>query len=183
MNVENIIIREATNADFDAVMQVEKLAFGQDAEANLVADLLSDKSAKPHLSLLAFSEDEAIGHILFTKASIKTSDKPLMHLLAPMAVSPDFQRVGVGGLLIRTGLEILRQKGSELVFVLGHKTYYPKYGFMPDAGKLGFSAPYPIPEKDADAWMVQALSPDALRKYKGKIQVADKLMKPEYWVE
>jgi putative acetyltransferase len=183
MNLKEIVIREANESDFNAVMEVEKLAFCEDGEANLVCDLLSDKSAEPILSLLAFYKNKAIGHILFTKALIENNDSNLIHLLAPLAVLPEFQRMGIGGLLINGGLEMLKEKGSELVFVLGHKAYYPKYGFIPDAKKLGFLAPYPIPEKDADAWMVQSLTEDGLKKLSGKIMVADKLMKPEYWRE
>jgi putative acetyltransferase len=65
-------------------------------------------------------------------------------------------------MLIREGLRKLKEIGVEMVFVLGHMKYYPQYGFTPDAGRLGFPAPYPIPPEHADAWMVQALSSDGL---------------------
>jgi len=183
MKISEIEISLANEAVFKKVMEVEKLAFGSDEEANLVADLLNDKSARPIFSLLAFYKKEAVGHILFTKASVENQDKPMVHLLAPLAVKPEYQKKGIGGLLIEKGLQILKEYGSELVFVLGHKTYYPKYGFIPDAGSHGFSAPYPIPQKNADAWMVQSLSKNGLDKYNGSIKVANKLMKPEYWLE
>lgn len=183
MNLNEIEIREATGSDFNKVMEVEKLAFGTKEEVNLVADLLEDKSAEPILSLLAFNENRAVGHILFTRAYLIDIKQPLIHLLAPLAVKPEFQRKGVGGFLIRKGLEMLKEKGSELVFVLGHKAYYPKYGFITDAAGLGFYAPYPIPEKDADAWMVQSLTATGLNDYGGYVKCADKLMKQEYWRE
>jgi putative acetyltransferase len=183
MNLNEIEIRIANQKDFTKIMEVEKLAFGSDDEAKLVSDLLEDHSAKPTLSLLALYKNEAIGHILFTKASVEKYEKSVIHLLAPLAVKSEFQKRGVGGLLIQKGLELLKKIGTELVFVLGHKTYYPKYGFIPDAKSLGFQAPYPIPEKDADAWMVQSLTEDGLVKIKGAIKVADKLMKPDYWKE
>tara|TARA_R110000765_G_scaffold426037_1_gene540453 strand:- start:58 stop:387 length:330 start_codon:yes stop_codon:yes gene_type:complete len=107
----------------------------------------------------------------------------LVRILGPLAVKPQYQSRGVGGKLIKKGLEILKEKSSELVFVLGHKKYYPKYGFIPDAGKLGFAAPYPIPTKDANAWMVQSLTPKGLEYNHGKIRCADELNKPEHWKE
>ena len=55
------------------VLRIERLAFGHDREANLVRDLLSDASAKPVLSLLAFENDEAVGHILFSSARLMSS--------------------------------------------------------------------------------------------------------------
>jgi putative acetyltransferase len=73
-------------------------------------------------------------------------------------------------------------KGVELVFVLGHPGYYPRHGFTP-AGVLGFHAPYPIPEKNADAWMVQELHPGVIGRARGKILCADAINRPEYWRE
>ena len=68
------------------------------------------------------------------------------------------------------------------MFVLGHPEYYPRYGFV-SAGKLGFEATYPIPEKVADAWMVQELQPGIIGKIKGKVLCAKALDAPEYWRE
>jgi putative acetyltransferase len=105
------------------------------------------------LSLLAISDDKAIGHILFTKARITNSNNSISAvILAPLAVIPDAQSRGVGGQLINKGLKLLSKLGVELVFVLGHPEYYPRHGFK-TAGVLGFEAPYPIPEKHANAWM------------------------------
>lgn len=53
--------------------------------------------------------------------------------------------MGVGGRLIRTGIEHLRLMGCQTVFVLGHATYYPRHGFEPCAGDKGYPAPYPHP--------------------------------------
>ena len=69
INSINIQIRETNTDDFDSIMTVEKQAFGYDKkEAQLVADLLADKTAEPMVSLLAFYKGEAVGHILFTRA-------------------------------------------------------------------------------------------------------------------
>ncbi len=50
--------------------------------------------------------------------------------LAPMAVSPDFQKQGVGSELLRFAL---RQEDikSRTLFVLGEPDYYQKFGFEP----------------------------------------------------
>ena len=95
---------------------------------------------------------------------------------------PDYQKQGIGGKLIEYGLQVLSELMIDLVFVLGHPEYYSSYGFKP-AGNLGFDAPFPIPEKNADAWMVKALRPGAIGTFGGKIICADKLYKPEYWRE
>lgn len=180
---EDIHIREAKESDFDDVMRVEKEAFGYEKEAILVSQLLEDKSAAPVLSLLAFKNDEAVGHILFTKATLNGKTSPLIYLLAPLAVKPQHQKQGIGGMLINEGLEKLRKIGAEMVFVLGHESYYPKYGFKQDAGCMGFDSPYPIPEEHAGAWMVYPLNPESSDKVKGKVICADALNKPEHWRE
>jgi len=103
------------------IREVETRAFGFSKEADLVASLLEDESARPALSLLARYEGKAVGHILFTRATFKGEmDSPLMHILAPLAVIPEYQGMGVGGRLIRTGIEHLRLMGCQTVFVLGH---------------------------------------------------------------
>ena len=125
INSINIQIRETNTDDFDSIMTVEKQAFGYDKEAQLVADLLADKTAKPMVSLLAFYKGEAVGHILFTRAYFDGQGaQQMMQILAPLAVKPEYQRQGIGGMLIRAGIERLQEKGSCLVFVLGHKEYY-----------------------------------------------------------
>lgn len=162
-----------------------KKGFGYDKEAGLTAELLSDPTAGPAVSLLALRDGEAVGHILFTRCRIAGAepDRPLFYLLAPLAVVPSCQKQGVGGLLIAEGLQLLRERGAKLVFVLGHKEYYPRHGFIPGAEKLGFPAPYPIAEKHADYWMAQALTDEGFSGPKGRVVCADALNRPEHWRE
>ncbi len=177
-----MLIREALETDLKDVLFVERAAFGSDEEANLVNDLVNDSSAKPIVSLLAYIDGQAVGHILFTKAYLEPKAPLSIYILAPLAVVPGFQKRGIGKKLIKDGLKILSKAGVDLVFVLGHPEYYPLSGFNP-VGKTGFDAPYPIPEKNSDAWMIQALRSDVIGTYRGKMICADKLNKPEYWRE
>ncbi len=181
--VKKMQIREAVETDLNDVLLIERLAFGYDKEAKLVRDLLHDPSAKPVLSLLAFQKDRALGHILFTTAQLSGGqDSASIVILAPLAIVPDAQKQGIGGKLIEKGLELLSKSGVDLVFVLGHPEYYPRYGFKP-AGDLGFEAPYPIPDVHANAWMVQALRSGVTGIVSGKVICADVLNKPEHWRE
>ena len=181
--MNELLIREAVETDLNDVLQIERLAFGYEKEADLVRELLHDPSAKPVLSLLAFQKDRALGHILFTTAQLSGSqDSASIVILAPLAIVPDAQKQGIGGKLIEKGLELLSKSGVDLVFVLGHPEYYPRYGFKP-AGNLGFEAPYPIPDVHANAWMVQALRSGVIGTVGGKVICADALDKPEHWRE
>lgn len=179
-------IRYSTESDRTAIEGIHTSAFGQhqgEEIVELVNDLLEDETAKPLLSLVAETDGKLVGHILFTVARIQPEDQEVsIRILAPLGVLSDFQYQGVGGMLIREGLKELEELGVDLVFVLGHPDYYPKFGFQ-TASLLGFQAPYPIPSEHADAWMVQELSAGVIGRVKGKIQCAKVLNQPQHWLE
>lgn len=176
-------IAEASVSDLQAVLSVERAAFDQDDEAELVRNLLDDPSAQPRLSLLAWVDERPVGHILFTSARLYDASQLVSTaILAPLAVVPDAQRQGVGGRLIEHGLGVLSERGVELVFVTGHPDYYPRHGFEP-AMPYGFAPPYPMPPEDEDAWMVRALREGLIGSIRGRVMCADALNRPEYWRE
>ena len=179
-------IREADPSDEAAILALVCTAFGE-AEggeiADLVVDLCRDPTAQPALSLVAVSDKQIVGHILFTKVRLE-GPRPdtASSILCPLSVHPAQQNHGVGGRLIEEGLSRLRTDGTALVFVLGHPGYYPRFGFTP-AGARGFEAPYPILPANAEAWMVQALEPTTLAEASGRVVCADALDDPKHWVE
>ncbi len=182
----NLQVRKALESDRPGISAVVIAAFGiaQGKEiAELVTDLLADPSAQPVLSLVATIGDDVVGHILFTNARIRHAQRSVSAaILAPLSVHPDRQSQGIGGRLIREGLKQLQEAGVELVFVLGHPGYYPKYGFSA-AGIKGFDASYPIAPENSDAWMVQELRPGVIGQLSGQVLCADALNDPKHWQE
>jgi putative acetyltransferase len=85
--------------------------------------------------------------------------------LAPMAVIPHRQRTGIGSALVRAGLEECRRAGVAAVFVVGHPSYYPRFGFAAGA-TIGFKCQFDVPD---DAFMVTELLPGALAGRSGTI--------------
>ncbi len=140
-------IRTSIPSDIIKINHVHTAAFGEKEGpviADLVNELFKDQTAQPVLSLVAVEGKKLIGHILFTKAGLtKANPPPNARILAPLAVLPFAQKKGAGEKLIKQGLKLLKKTGVDLVFVLGHPDYYPRFGFTP-AGVLGFEAPYPI---------------------------------------
>jgi predicted N-acetyltransferase YhbS len=51
--------------------------------------------------------------------------------LGPIAVLPAWQRRGVGSALMRAALAKAEAAGLSAVVLLGHKEYYPRFGFQP----------------------------------------------------
>ena len=179
-------IRRSQPADFDAIFDTVSEAFQEpDSEVKehvrLVKHLLADPTAKPYLSLVAVADEHVVGFILFTSVHINNSQKQVSaSILAPIAVRPFCQNKGIGRLLIKKDIERLKTMDVELLFVLGPPGYYPKFGFLP-AGAAGFTAPYPIPGENEQAWMVQALRPGIIQNISGKVNCADTLDDPSYW--
>lgn len=105
-------IRKSIESDKVEILEIHKAAFGEEKGpviADLVIGLLADKTAMPLLSLVAVENNQLIGHILYTKATItQTKDPVSAQILAPLAVLPDAQKMGFGGKLINEGLEQLK---------------------------------------------------------------------------
>jgi predicted N-acetyltransferase YhbS len=178
-----ITIRKSTSDDLSQILALQHQAFGEKEGgevATLVQDLLRDNTAKPLLSLVAVSKKQIVGYILFTTAHIDNTDKKAV-VLAPLAVNPQKQRQGIGTQLILTGCGILKKLATHLVFVLGHTSYYPKFGFKP-AIPLGFDAPYILEPQNQDAWMVKTLTHNA-KNLSGKVKCALTMDKAKYWQE
>ena len=179
-------LRESIESDFNEISDVVMAAFGASEGSeivDLIADLLVDPSAQPVLSLIAAVNKTIAGHILFTGVRLKPAPEEISAaILAPLSVHPDFQSRGIGGKLITEGLQRLVQSGIGLVFVLGHPTYYPKFGFL-EAGVNGYEAPYPILPKNSGAWMVQELCPGIIGRVAGRVVCANSLDDPKYWHE
>ena len=150
-------IRSETPEDVDSIRHVNEQAFGQKEEAELVEKLRN--RAALTLSLVAVQNNKVVGHIAFSPVVIDSGSSSFEAItLAPMAVLPAYQRQGIGGQLVRAGLEECRNLGHEIVVLVGHPTYYPRFGFVPAKPK-GISCEFEAPE---EAFMVLELREGAL---------------------
>ncbi len=119
---KRLLLRDETPADIAAIAAVNRAAFGRPDEARLVDALRAGGGLT--LSVVAIADDEIVGHIAFSPVTITGADGTTTALgLAPMAVTPGWQRRGVGIRLIESSLEHLRDTGHHGVVVLGHPDY------------------------------------------------------------
>jgi putative acetyltransferase len=108
-----------------------------------------------------------VGHILFTPAKVRGESGTVRAMaLGPMAVLPEHQNRGIGSELVTAGLDLLRSMGERVVFVVGHREYYPRFGFEP-AAPMGLH--YKSPDFDPH-FMVAELVPGALQGLTGTVE-------------
>lgn len=164
-----IAIRAEQPTDIASIFAVNRLAFGGDAEARLVDALRGTAHWIPELSLVAEEDGVVVGHILFTRVSVADGGCAAPALaLAPMAVRPERQSAGIGTRLVREGLARARALGHGVVIVLGHPTYYPRFGFVP-AAPHGIRYPGPVHES---SFLVAELAPGSLAAVRGVVEYA-----------
>jgi putative acetyltransferase len=159
----NHAIRAETPADAAAIRDINCQAFGQPAEADLVEALRA--GGYPRLSLVAERDGRVVGHIMFSDLPIVAAAGTVPALaLAPMAVLPQYQRQGVGSSLVQRGLDRCRDAGHRVVVVLGHRAYYPRFGFSPELA-LRLESPYAGP-----SFMALELVAGALDGVTGRVE-------------
>lgn len=145
------------------IRAVNEAAFGGTEEASLVESLRD--AGQVLLSLVAETDALVVGHVLFSRMSIDTRAGSIPAVaLAPVAVLPAYQRQGVGGRLIRDGLEALRGRGEQIAIVVGHPAYYPRFGFSSEQARR-LDSPFP-----AEAFMTLELRPGALEGIRGSVR-------------
>jgi len=158
-------IRTENLEDAEAVRKVNIAAFGRENEANLVDRLRGIAST---FSLVAVTSNRVVGHLFFSPVVVegKCSSNLLILGLAPVAVLPNYQRQGIGSLLIREGLKECGRSGFHAVVVLGYPDFYPRFGFVPASSK-SLGCEYDVPD---EAFMVLELESGALQDCSGTVK-------------
>lgn len=160
---EAILIRHELPSDANRVRVVNEVAFGESDEADLIDRLRAESVVL--VSFVAEVHQTIIGHVMFCRLLIEGSDgtEPAV-ALAPLAVMPAYQGQGVGTVLVREGLEVLRSRGESLVLVLGEPLYYERFGFS-CASARGLKSPF-----QPEFFMALALKPHARRMAHGTVR-------------
>jgi predicted N-acetyltransferase YhbS len=130
-----MIIRSEYVTDYAAIGALHVRAFGnRTAEASIVARLRQRRAFDPELSLVAEIEGCVVGHALFSpyRMCLLGETVPAVNL-APMAVDPAYQGRGIGARLITEGHVLAAAKGYVVSILLGHSSYYPRFGYQTHA--------------------------------------------------
>jgi putative acetyltransferase len=162
--MDGVDLRVERAADAEMVRAVHAEAFGRPDEARLVERLR--QRARPYLGLVAAVGGEVVGHVVFAPVTLHCYQAPYaIQALAPLAVRPAWQRRGIGGALVRAGLAACHAAGHDVVVVVGHPEFYPRFGFV-RARPLGLMSEPAFPD---ETFMVAELTPGALHGRRGVV--------------
>jgi len=162
-----IKIRNEQKNDYNQIRKINDLAFGQENEGKMIESLRKTSDYNASLSLVAEIKEKIVGHILFYPVKIKNEKEEYTVLsLAPIAVHPEYQSKGIGSKLVKTGLQIAKENNFDIVIVVGHPKYYPRFGFKP-AGNWGIKHPFDVPN---DVFLALELKDNALKNCRGKVE-------------
>ena len=155
-------VREEQPRDCVAIRDVHRRAFGGEAEGVLVERLRAGGYVR--VSLVAEVNGIVVGHILFSDLPIVTEHGAIPAVgLAPMAVVPEHQGKGIGSALVRAGLDACRAQGYRAAIVLGHRSFYPRFGFSAPVARQ-FESRYA-----GDDFMAAELVPGSLSGVRGRV--------------
>jgi putative acetyltransferase len=160
-----IEIREGRPDDVAAVRDLNRRAFGQDQESNIVDELRANGATL--LSLVATVNDRVVGHIMYSPLSVGGNITGAA--LGPMAVLPERQRQGIGSKLIEAGNQKLKNAGCPFIIVVGHADYYPRFGFRP-ASEHGIKCQWDVPD---DVFMLLILDQAKMEGVSGLAKYRD----------
>lgn len=159
-DVRSALIRDAGPSDWASVQRLLVAAFQSEDEARLVRLLRKDRSFI--CELVAVIEQGIAGELMLSRLSVSVDQRePRTAALAPLAVRPDLQRLGIGSRLVSAGLDRLKEEGFEAVIVLGDPVYYARFGFSSSC-VAHLITPYP-----GESFMGLELAPAALKGVEG----------------
>ena len=132
--IEKVMLREENNADYFEVENLTREAFwnkykpGCD-EHFILNKLRQKESFIKELTYIALYENKIIGNIVYSKMFHKGKILNEIICFGPISVHPDFQKRGIGTLLINTTVAKAINLGYKAIMITGNKNYYSRFGF------------------------------------------------------
>jgi len=145
----DILVRLEEKKDYYRVEQITKIAFSYPGRIergqigcpyeHWMVNELRKRDGILDLSLVAVVDECIVGHIICSKAEVRTSRSVIPVLnMGPISVLPEYQRKGVGKSLIISMLNKARQLGHGAILFFGRPEYYPQFGFK-EAAAFGIT--------------------------------------------
>src|SRR6056300_150572 len=174
-------IRLAVETDLDSILKVIETAFSDEENKvimNLVQELSRETTSPSIKSLVAEVDNQVIGYVSYSPIFLKSNSNISGYILAPLAVSPEHQKQGVGSNLITSGIDMLTKDGADVLLVYGDPSYYERFGFKEEVGR-SFVPPYPL--QYPVGWTGMMLNETPIPNTSIKFKCVTALSKPELW--
>lgn len=112
-------------------------------------------------------KNELVGYILLTEIEILSKSGPVPSLMPSTGcVRPEFSETRHRAALIEEAHKRAAELNYETVLVLGHKDYYPRFGYK-KAEDFGITFPFEVPPEFC---MVKELTPGAASRAAGQVK-------------
>ena len=174
-------IRLAQEIDLDSILKVIETAFSDEENKviiNLVQELHQETTSPSIKSLVAELDNQVIGYVSYSPIFLKSAFSISGYILAPLAVSPEHQKQGVGSNLIRFGIDMLTKDGAAVLMVYGDPAYYGRFGFKEEIGR-SFVPPYPLEYQFG--WTGMMLNNTTVPEQPIQFECVSALSKPDLW--
>ncbi len=155
-------IRPEAVGDETAIRALNDAAFGGPIEGEIVDEIRGTDRWITGGSLVAEDDEGGIvGHLLLSEGDLLAADGSARRIwmLGPVAVLPAAQRQGIGSALMKAAIELAIERAQPVICLLGHDSYYPRFGFEPARG-IGIEPPRPWPDANWMAIRLPAWGPD-----------------------
>ena len=155
-------IRSELPGEEARVRAINESAFGRPDEARIPDEIRGSDRWIEGGSLVAVDPTgELVGHLLLSEGDLVAEDgsrRPVW-MIGPVAVVPELERRGVGSALMRAAIVLATERGQPVLVLLGHPTYYPRFGFE-SARAIGIEPPQPWSDAAWMALRLPAWTPD-----------------------
>ena len=167
--------------DENAIGAVIETAFCEEENKlimTLALELARDTTCPSIKSFVAEVNERVIGYVSYSPIFLKSDAGISGYILAPLAVSPQHRKQGVGSQLVQRGIDVLTKEGGDVLLVYGEPAYYRRFGFLEKTGRA-FMPPYPLAYPFG--WTGMMLNETALPDAPMQFDCIVALSKPNLW--
>ena len=170
-NPSDIIIRLEDERDYEQIEELTREAFWNVYnpgcnEHYILRELRSKDTYLPELHYVAEYKGKVIGSIVYCKGKLVDDHSEVHEVIGfgPISVLPEYQRDGIGSMLINYTINKAREMGFVAILICGNPDYYHRFGFVS-------ASEYAITMSDGssfDAFMALELKEGALGEISGR---------------
>jgi predicted N-acetyltransferase YhbS len=143
---------------------------------SLSSNLASSIDNEETICLGVYESETLIASIFFTR--LKFNNSIQVYMLAPVAVSTEYQGKGIGQALINYGLNELRKRSTSVVVTYGDPSFYSKVGFQ-ELSENVIQAPLKL--SMPFGWLGQSLTGEPIPTINERPLCVKEFNDPVYW--